>query len=256
MNYNLWSSFEEQAKKYSTATPVENFDYSINISLQYNYWFTETPKVACSTIKTILQKMELNNPDLHWENFEDLHDRNFSPLLKPSQLENLDTFLEGDRLFKFCFSRNPYTRLLSSYIDKVIPPKPEKKYVLLALGRNPDQLEQKITFAEFVHVISQQKTASMNSHWKLQYYQTFQKNIQYDFIGKIENLKQDLHFVLNKINPDYQRFISNEKRHATNANELLSHYYTPTLINNVQKIYEEDFIYFGYAFDFKQALNS
>jgi len=252
----LWAAFEEDAKKYSTYNQIDNFDYSINISLKYNYLFTETPKVACSTIKTILQKMELDNPDFFRNDFEDIHDRNFSPLLKPSQLGSLDYFFEGNKLFKFCFSRNPYTRLLSSYIDKIKPSKPEKKYVLQSLGKNPNQLDQDISFEEFVHVISKQKIISMNSHWRTQYYQTFQDNIAYDFIGKIENFSEDLKIALSKINPDYKRFISNERRHATHANALLSAYYTPTLINLVQQIYEKDFIYFGYDFDLQKAYQS
>lgn len=250
---HLWESFEEEAKKYSIYNQIDNFDYSINISLKYNYLFTETPKVACSTIKTILQKMELGNPDFFRNNFEDIHDRDFSPLLKPSQLGTLEYFFEGDTLFKFCFSRNPYTRLLSCYIDKIKPEKPEKRGILHALGKDPDQLDQDISFEEFINVICKQKIISMNSHWRLQYYQSFQENITYDFIGKIENLSEDLKIVLNKINPDYQRFMSNERRHATNANRLLTEYYTPALINLVQQTYELDFNHFGYDFDIQKA---
>lgn len=252
----LWTDFEKEAKKYSIYNQIDNFDYSINISLKYNYLFTETPKVACSTIKTILQKMELGNPDFFRNNFEDIHDRNFSPLLKPSQLGSLDYFFEGNKLFKFCFSRNPYTRLLSSYIDKIKPSKSEKKYVLKSLGKDPNQLDQDISFEEFVNVINKQKIISMNSHWRIQYYQTFQDSIAYDFIGKIENFSEDLKVVLNRINPDYKRFMSNERRHATHANSLLTAYYTPTLINLVQQIYEKDFIYFGYDFDIQKAYQS
>lgn len=245
----LWKSFTEDAKKYSLDAQVKTFDYSINISLQYNYLFTETPKSACSTIKTILQKMELGNPDFYRDDFEEIHDRDFSPLLKPSQLGSLDFFLKGNRLYKFCFSRNPYTRLLSAYIDKIKSNKPEKRFILQALGRDSNQLEQDIIFEDFVYAISRQEIIEMNPHWRIQYYQTFQENISYDFIGKIENFSEDIKIVLKTINPNYQQFMTTEKRHATNANQLLKTYFTPSLVKLVQQIYEKDFIFFGYDFD-------
>lgn len=252
----LWASFEEDAKKYSIDTQIDTFDYSINISLQYNYLFTETPKVACSTIKTILQKMELNNPDLYRSDFEDIHERAFSPLLKPSQIGPLDKLFKGDSLYKFCFSRNPYSRLLSVYIDKIRTNKPEKRSILHSLGKDPEQLEQDILFEDFVQVVCKQNVLQMNSHWRTQYYQTFQDNITYDFMGKIENFNDDIKTVLTKINPDYQRFMSTEKRHATNADTLLTAHYTPDLIKLVQQTYEKDFHYFGYDLDFQKALKS
>lgn len=242
----LWENFAKDAEKYTTGVQVETFDYSINISLQYGYLFTETPKVACSTIKTILQKMELKNPDLYWKHFEDIHNRNYSPLLKPSQLGPLDSFLKSDKLYKFCFCRNPYTRLLSAYIDKIKTNKPEKKYILQSLGKDASDMTQEISFASFIHVISQQKVINMNSHWRPQYYQTFQEAISYDYIGKIEYFETDINSILSEISSDYQKYISTEKRHSTNSNKLLNIYYTPELKKLVQQIYEIDFSYFGY----------
>ena len=46
--------------------PLNNatINYSINVSLQHKHIYVETPKVACSSIKTTLQKLELNQPDI------------------------------------------------------------------------------------------------------------------------------------------------------------------------------------------------
>ncbi len=74
-----------------------------------------------------------------------------------------------------------------------------------------------------------------------------------NFIGKIENFSEDLGVALNQINPDYKRFMSSERRHATNANKLLSDYYTPALTKLVQQTYEIDFNHFGYYFDFDKT---
>lgn len=245
-----WTNFVNTAKKYSINIPIKTFDYSINISLQYHYLFAETPKVACSTIKTILQKMELDNSELSRDSFEDIHDRNFSPLLKPSQITPLEYFMEGDHLFKFCFVRNPYTRLLSAYLDKITRDKPEKRFILNSLNLDPDNLKQHISFNEFIFAISKQEIEQMNPHWCIQYYQTFQDKLNYNYIGKIENFDHDIEKILKEINPEnYQNYISVEKRHATNATQLLKQFYTKQLKQQVQEIYKEDFIHFEYDFE-------
>lgn len=249
----LLKEFTKQAKTYASNTDISIFDYSINISLQYNYLYTETPKVACSTVKTILQKIELKNPNLYRQEFEDIHQRQFSPLLKPSQLGNLNDFINSDRLYKFCFSRNPYTRILSSYIDKIENNKPQKRKILKLLDLNENNLTTHISFVDFLTTIKSQKTIDLDPHWRCQFYQTFQDTIQYDFIGKIENFPDDLNKALKTITPDYKRYVSQERRHATNANLILDKYYTSETIKLVQNIYAHDFNHFNYSLDIHKA---
>ena len=87
---NLWKNFVTTTDKYCKYVNPDNFNYSINISLKYSYIYVETPKVACSSIKSTLQKMELGDPQFSREDFEDLHKRDFSPLLRPQQIGNID----------------------------------------------------------------------------------------------------------------------------------------------------------------------
>ena len=249
----LLKEFKNQAEAYTSNTDTNIFDYSINISLQYNYLYTETPKVACSTIKTILQKIELNNPSFYREEFEDIHRREFSPLLKPSQIGNLDDFIKSDRLYKFCFTRNPFTRILSSFVDKIENNKPQKSKILRLLGLDQKQLDTPISFLDFLKVIKSQDIIDLDPHWRCQYYQTFQDTIQYDFTGRIENFPTDLEIVLSNITPNYKDFVSHERRHATNANALIEQYFTPESIKLVQEIYAIDFDYFSYELDIASA---
>ena len=93
-------------------------DYLFNISVKKGYLYVETPKVACSTIKRSLQLLEVG-PEIVPPPRK-IHERSCSPLLTPSQVGSL--FLEcaySDNFFRFCFVRNPYTRILSCYLDKV-----------------------------------------------------------------------------------------------------------------------------------------
>ena len=219
---NLWKSFERTVGKYSRFVPVSNFQYSINISTKYNYVYVETPKVGCSIIKSVLQKAEINDPYFFRPDFEDIHNRGFSPLLKPSQVGNLDTFIENNKPFTFCFSRNPYSRLLSAYLDKIDSNRPQKKNVLLHLGKDISDLGHKVSFDEFLKVVCEQPIANMDTHWRIQYYQTFQDSINYDFMGKLENFTEDFVFVLDKLSIDHEKFLSDERRHAKGADDTKS----------------------------------
>ena len=249
---DLWKQFERQTEKYSGCVPSATFDYSINISLKYNYLYTETPKVACSTVKSILQKMELEDPDFHREDFEDIHDRQFSPLLKPSQVGDFERLLNSG-IFKFCFARNPYSRLLSSYLEKICGNKPPKLQILKHLGKNPSNIAEDISFDQFVNVVCELPLSIMNPHWRVQYDQTFQQSIEYDFIGKSEAFPSDLHYVLGKLNSNYTQYLTDERRHAKKSGTRLLDFYTPSLAKMVQAKFRKDFEFFGYDEDLEYA---
>lgn len=244
---NLQKTFALAAAKYSRHVPVANFDYSVNISTRYRYLYVETPKVACSSIKMTLQRLELDDPHYSRPDFEDMHNRNFSPLLKPSQVGNLDKFIARKDIFKFCFVRNPYTRLLSAWLEKIAGNQPQKSQILLQLGREPLRLEQEVTFSEFVQAVAAQPVSTMDPHWRMQYYQTFQPGLKFNFIGRFESLDADFRQVLSRLTDTFEPYVTKEERHRSSAGERLAEFYTPELIELVFDKYRTDFDYFGYA---------
>jgi hypothetical protein len=239
--------FEEVAGPFCRFVPVSDFDNSIHISMKFNYIYTETPKVGCSTVKSILQRLELGDPEFYREEFEDIHERQFSPLIKPSQVGDIGRFIVQRNPFVFCFVRNPYSRLLSSYLDKIKKHGPQKKQVLLYLGRDVSQASEEILFEEFVEVVCSQNISEMNRHWRVQYYQTFQEGLNYDFVGKLESFPKDLFRSLKRVSRSYMKYVSAEQRHATGANELMAQYYSERTRAMVARKFEIDLDYFGYS---------
>jgi len=240
-------AYKDEIRKYTEQIGEKNFEYSVNISLMFKYIYVETPKAGCSSIKNILQRMELGYPELVRDDFEDIHDRKYSPLLAPSQTCGFERLLNNPDYFTFCFVRNPYTRLLSAYLDKIAKNLPPKKNILLAMGKSPDDLRAEVSFEEFVGTISNYGVAKMNPHWRTQYYQTIQHAINYDFVGRMENFHNDCIYVLSKINKNYGRYYQKEIRHATDSGRQLRQYYTEKLIDKVYEVYEIDFEHFGYS---------
>lgn len=244
---DLRKKFEHDIKEFTAHISADEFDYTINISLRHKYVYVENAKVACSSIKLILQRMELDDTDYHGEDLLDIHTRIYSPMIRPAQVGSFSAFVSRSNVTKFCFVRNPYTRLLSAYLDKIVNNMPAKIEVLQALGSDGENINRMVSFTEFVDVVERQTIAEMNPHWRIQYYQTFQEQIEYDFIGRFESLDQDLKKILVKVNLDFQRYWGREERHATNSEESLNRYYTSDLEAKVFGIYKKDFDEFGYS---------
>ena len=241
-----WSTFRENLKDHLSFVPFETFDYSINISLQNKYIFVETPKVCCSTIKLNLQRLETLNFGFKWSDPMDVHDRNLSPLLRPSQTLDFEGLTTRFDFFVFCFVRNPYSRLLSCYLDKIVGNKPPKRTVLESLGLSTEDLEYPVTFPEFVDAIASQAIIEMNPHWRPQYYQTFQGSIDYEFVGRYESFSADINYVFDRISTTQLPNLGVEDRHRTNADSLLRQYYNPAILEIVNRIYRLDFEHFNY----------
>jgi len=246
---NLWKDFTSTADKYCRYINVDNFNYAINISLKHNYIFVETPKVGCSSIKLTLQRLELGDSSFSREDFEDLHRRDYSPLLRPQQVGDIDAVLKREGLFRFCFVRNPYTRLLSCYLEKINGNKHQKVQILRQLGFGQNDINKEISFETFVDAVIHQPISMMDPHWRHQYYQTFQDSIQYDFIGKFEQFDAHLNEALHRITPEYTHYLSTEDRHSQDTAEALDQYYTPQLREQVYRCFEKDFQYFKYPAD-------
>jgi hypothetical protein len=243
----LLADFQADMSGLHPHLPVSIVVYSIHISLQYNYIFVETPKCACSSIKTALQRLEWRNPDYEWKNFEDIHVREYSPLLNPKQVGSFRDLLNNPRMFKFCFVRHPFTRLLSCYLDKIQRNRPQKAEILRQLGLPEDKLDTPVSFGQFVSAVVEQPVSAMNHHWRAQYYQTMQDGIQYDFIGRFEQLEEGMRVLEERISPELARCLRPESRNATEARTESENYLTDELKEAIYQKFHLDFEHFGYT---------
>lgn len=146
---NRFEIFTKQASYYSSNVSVKDFVQSTFCSFKNNYFYASTPKVGCSTIKKILIESEIG----HSVKFEDpshIHFREFNPFLKIQQVGDLKHFFSRKDIFKFCFVRNPYTRILSCYLDKIKRQRPQIYQIKVQLGLNASEPAE-ISFKDFVH---------------------------------------------------------------------------------------------------------
>jgi hypothetical protein len=218
------------------------FNYLSHISFKFDYLYVETPKVACSTIKTTLINAEIGEVVEH-PSFDSLHNRAWSPLADPARVPDFLRYLERCK-FKFCFVRNPYSRLLSSYLDKIAPVGERRRGPVVDYYEMEEGSE--ITFDQFVEYVCQQTYSSMDVHWRLQSGLLCAKYINYDFVGKFENFYEDFSSVLGRLGVAADKFYKKEDRHATAADQLLDRYYTQETKKEVYAKFFLDFDAYGY----------
>lgn len=221
--------------------PFWTANYLIHFSNIHKFLYVATPKVGCTTLKHYLQQVELQGL-LDYRYYGEEHDAALSPLLQP--VDCVRAFLEAldnDRCFKFTFVRNPFSRALSGYIDKIVNSKPERERLLPPLGIEPDN--EPPSFAHFLRAVAHQAPELRDYHWAEQSWLTQPAAIQYDFVGRFERFGDDFEHVCKQIG-----FTATVPavEHSTHADKRYSEFYGPEEVELVREIYSRDFQTFGY----------
>jgi hypothetical protein len=225
--------------------PIDDINYLLNISENLKCIYFEVPKVACSTIKRTLQECEYklggSVPP------EDVHDKITSSLKSPHEYTELNYVFTN--FFKFTFVRNPYGRILSCYLDKIVGSEWERERRLPQLGFKP---EQSVSFKEFLLAVGRSKISELDIHWAPQTLLLGDNLSHLDFIGRLERFNEDFGFVLNQMSGSLYGLKPELKRHdwhKTNSKSNISAYYGDEEVALVQDMYSEDFRALNYSLD-------
>lgn len=145
--------------------------------------------------------------------------------------------------FKVAFVRNPYDRLVSCYINKVLFPYRETRFI-----RDIPGMKKEMSFKEFVKIICSLPDSKADRHVKSQYCFLTDKQgkLLPDFIGKFEDLKEDFEKACKKAgikNPPKLPHKNPSKRKGNYKD-----YYDKETRRLVQKRYKKDFELFDYGF--------
>jgi len=208
----------------------ERFNNAVFISPKRDFLFTKCEKCANVTLRRSLQSLVADKPLP--AKFRDV-DRWFWPLLQPSDLKLTRIAHINDIPFKFAVVRNPYSRLLSFYLNA------KRENFRKVLGRSTD-----MDFATFVDYVIAQTPEQMNPHWRVQYYNIFCDVIRYDHFIRFENLEAELRDFM-------ARYAANAEIHSVHkdqsrAGQKIAAYYTPEIGKRVREKYAIDFEFFGY----------
>jgi hypothetical protein len=239
----------EDVKKHKKLVDFEN---NTNISLRHQYVYFAVDKVANSSIKNSLFEIEyapVNKKSLT------LYDKRCSPLLSPYQLPNamLRDVLNSGNYFRFAFVRNPYSRLLSCYLDRILTVSSKPRRQINALISKQGEDFSNVSFDRFIRTICQQASPAQNSHWRAQTDDILHGVVEFDFIGKFESLWDDMATVSEriwgKVRPEMANKEINKSPSRTNASTKLREYYDGELAGMVADRFKSDFEAFAYETD-------
>ncbi|XP_052791909.1 carbohydrate sulfotransferase 11-like [Mya arenaria] len=109
----------------------------------------------------------------------------------------------------FMFTREPYSRLWSAYIDKFLLPDFWEKHAPFVVRKVRSDVKEQdticasdVTFSEFLIYIVLSNSQTLDPHWRPVFHLCNPCRIKYDVIGKQETFANDSNLILNKFGLD------------------------------------------------------
>jgi hypothetical protein len=214
-----------------------------NILLEdYKAIYIPILKAACSTLKKICADLLAMPIPMH-DIAEEIHLLHF-PCAKKYKIKD-----DYSDYFKFAFVRNPWSRLVSCYNDKINYDKGHvyERYdnSFINYLKKMKVFSREMSFDRFVEVICDIPDEFAEAHFRSQYtFLTDQNgNILTDFIGYFEHLHADFEFISKKLgtNIELPHIRQGKARSYTD-------YYTNKSVRLVERRYEQDIEMFGYRY--------
>jgi hypothetical protein len=170
----------------------------------------------------------------------------------PSEVASL---LRNPSFFKFTFVRDPFSRMLSCYLNKFQNRgdeyvRSEYRSFLAQLfdwryARELDlEMEPRPSFATFIDEVAKQTALEMNDHWAPQTMLCGLGEVPYDFVGRLETLDRDVRHVLQELGRPEERFPTQDEIGfpATGASAgILSNLLTLEAMMKIRLIFDIDF---------------
>lgn len=237
------------------APTFRNFIYNA----ERGFIFAYVPKVACTNWKSLLRYMAGHED---WLDNKLAHDK-VNGGLRYLDLTGPDAeLLSRPDIRKYTMVRDPYSRVLSAYLNKVeqrMPVKPEgegdhfdkiaRDIEAFRRGVLGEERYPELTFEVFLLWLRDSGSwFTKDEHWAPQVTLLRQPDVHFDILGRFENLTEDAPRILRAMRCD-QGFPSQKdvKFAPTKAQEKMQHHYTEPCLDLAKELYKDDLNRFGYS---------
>ncbi len=227
------------------------------VSPIHKYFCMTIPKVACSKIKIVLQQLEgyALPPRPIRVHFRDTPGLSFVPSILDFSTREAVEILTSPEWFRFCFVRNPYSRLFSAHKQVVLDL--SNAYVgfresireMAGYPTPPDSTPGMVGFGDFVRYIGEESDSDRDGHWRSQTGILHLERIQYDFVGRMESFTHDFTRILRRFDASAELIASLPQAVNTTQSLPLAIAYDKQLADYVYGIFKDDFEAFEYHRD-------
>jgi sulfotransferase famil protein len=193
------------------------------------------------------------------------------------------SILRDPQWFKFAFVRNPLSRLVSAYLDKVVPGKwTAARLVRNFQCQNPQvawwqrlvaalraDVKRGLTFRQLVEQLGRERLDKLDEHFRPQ--SLLLAGLPLDFIGHVERIDVDFAVVQRRLDTDLP--LPHEKKQsyapqssggcvadwpveefrAQHSHPHWRRFYPPDVLSAVAHIYQDDFSRFDYRAEIEPA---
>jgi hypothetical protein len=239
-------------RDYVAALGWRSVNLHTHISLVHRYVYVEVPKAGCGTMKATLGGMEAARmgPAMVVRVQENPHDRmRATPFVKPFQLpaDLLEDVLTSPDYARFTVVRDPASRLLSGYIEKIGQGLKQSVPIVEEIERTTGAHVEPsdISLDTFLDVIGRQSSRDQDPHWRRQADHIGLGIVDYDAIIHLEELDESWQRIgeLTRTPGLQEQFFC---RNSTGARSKIDDYYTPALLQRVVDVYARDYAELSY----------
>lgn len=239
-------------REYVKSMGWRSVNFHTHISLVNKYVYVEVPKAGCGTMKATLGALEGSRLNAtHAQRFQDKPHNGMKSgaHVRPYQLpaDLLEEALTSAAYSRFTVVRDPATRVLSGYLEKINQGLRQSDEIALILSETTGQPVDPtdISFADFLSVIEGQTSREQDPHWRRQADHLGLGLIKYDAVIRLEDLDSSWDAIarLTKT-PDLSE--SFYCKTATHASSKKNEYYDGATRELVRAIYARDYTELGY----------
>lgn len=232
--------------------------YASFVSTKRKLLYVETPKAACSSLKWVMAALDGPLPTPVAKGGETqpemaIHYRDVHPLPAVTELppETGKGILLSGAYRRFCVVRNPYTRLLAAWSNKIRQIEPGYAADCAEIHRFHGRSERHDapSFRDFALWVVASNPDTCNPHWRAQTKLLYPQIVPYDFVLKTETLADGLQAVFDagaETKALDARALLERFRHNESLPFDQSGMFDEELAAKVAAHYAEDFTAYGY----------
>jgi hypothetical protein len=166
-----------------------------------SFLYMKNHKCACTTVLATLMSLLAKQQGIEEEiSMGSVHAPPKSVLLSgPRALRENSVIaaITDPKVFKFSMVRDPVTRTVSAYADKIASGDKQKTKLMEYLGRPVDS---NITLKQFIALLASDEGArNVDRHWRSQRQEISYDLIPFDYIGTVEDIKPAMDHIVRTI---------------------------------------------------------